>query len=327
MIEIIGEENSAINGQGALWCDSFNYTYRPGIIRLVNCENIVIKNLLLIDSPFCAISLFNCSNVLIENVVIVSKWCGNNDGIDIDCCKDVVVRNCTLDTGDDSVAIKGTADVLSSNITVENCTITSTISAFKIGTESVGDFENITFKDSKIKGARFSAIKIVNTDGGKVNGVVIKNISMTNVSGPVFIANGERLKTYYKKGKETFSCISNVLIENVKADVVVFDKSNVKNFNTCFFVSGTKNKKIMNFTVKNCDMKMPGGEKTERDFFVDEMEKQYPEFYTLGLPPASCAYFRHVDGLKFIDNNFSVKTEDVRVPYVFEDVDNLEKHD
>ena len=47
-IELVGEENSIVNGQGRKWKDSENFYRRPSLIRLVDCKNVKIKNITLL---------------------------------------------------------------------------------------------------------------------------------------------------------------------------------------------------------------------------------------------------------------------------------------
>ncbi len=60
----------------------------------------------------------------------------NNDGIDLDHCKNVRVANCFIDTADDGIVIKNTPNFArfgrSENITVTGCVIASRSAALKI---------------------------------------------------------------------------------------------------------------------------------------------------------------------------------------------------
>ena len=327
-IQIFAKKNGIINGQGVLWNDSTDFAKRPHVIRLVGCKNVHIHDLVIVDAPSCAISIFNCENVVIENVSISSKWGCNNDGIDVDSCKNVTIRNCEIDTGDDCISVKSTSIAECREVTIENCRLISEISAFKIGTESVGHISSICFRNSHIENCKFSAIKIVPTDGGLVNGVEISNIQLVNVTGPIFIANGERNKVYHENewaGQR--SSISNVKISGVCGNVVVSLSKICTPINGCVVASGSVNHKIKNLVIENCDLVMPGGGTKRAEFFVEEMRKQYPEFYSLGGFPASCMYLRHVDGVTLKNNTFSLTEIDERDKFVFDDVLGIETDD
>lgn len=76
----------------------------------------------------------------------------NNDGIDPDCCRDVIVRDCIVETGDDAIVVKATKPMSEKygsceNILISNCILHSHDSALKIGTETHGDIRNIILSD------------------------------------------------------------------------------------------------------------------------------------------------------------------------------------
>ncbi len=321
-IEIFAKKNGVLNGQGSLWFKNVEFLRRPYVIRLVNCKDVYIHDLVIVDSPSCAISLFNCENVVMENVQVISLWSYNNDGIDIDCCKNVTVKNCSFNTSDDCVSLKTTANIPCENITITGCTMTSEISGFKIGTESVGDFNNVIFKDNHIFGTMFNAIKIMSTDGGTVDNVYIKNVYIENSNGPAFIACGNRRKRFYGEKDDDcrVSTIKNVTFDGVTADLVVADNYGCAYMNACFAISGSPNSRIENIAVKNCSFDMPGGVTNNKTINVGELGGTYPEYYALGAFPASCLYARRVDGLTLENFNFTLKKDDVRQKIVLDDV-------
>lgn len=90
--------------------------------------------------------------------------CDAVDGLDITASRNVLVFNCDIVTGDDAICVKSQnpyGDLLpTKNITITNCTITTTCNGFKLGTASFGSFENIVFSNSVIYGdANTSSIK------------------------------------------------------------------------------------------------------------------------------------------------------------------------
>lgn len=323
-IEIATDKDGIINGQGSIWLETDDFGKRPGIIRFVDCKNIKIKNITIVDSPCWAIEFHNCENVVVDGVKILSKWSYHNDGIVIDGCKNVVIKNCSIDTGDDCIAIKTTRCIPSENILIENCDLSSAISAFKIGTETVGDIKNVTVRNCTVKKAELCAIKIVPTDGGTVNGVRFENLSLNSVVGPIFIANGERNANYFRGEKaEKNSSIENVTFVGV--DSCAKNRKDGANgrVRACIFVSGTKKNKIHNVNFKNCVFRMPGGEMNESVSPVEEMKGQYPEYYVLGMAPASGAYLRHIDGANFHNVEFILEDEDRRKKIYKTDVVNF----
>ena len=320
-IEICGEAGSLIYGNGGVWTGERKQR-RPSLIRLVDCKNVTIRNLRLKDSPCWCIHLHNCENVTIEDVEIISKCNGNNDGIDIDCCRNVLVRNCVIDSGDDAVVLKSTKNILSENIQIENCILSSRWAGFKIGTESVGDFRDIRFCHNKILNSSGCAIKIVPVDGSVVEKILISDVTVFAGTGPIFIANGHRMRTYFPgESREQPGYIKDVTIENVTANVYINPEEIINIGKGVVLATGTKEKPIGSFTLRNCFFAMPGGSRESSEQYpLAELTTQYPEFYTLGTAPAWGAYLRNIETVTLENVVFHRKAEDKRQEIITENV-------
>ena len=324
--EIVGEDGSVINGRGSSWFDNEASNRRPGLIRLVNCKNVKIKNLVMIDSSCWAIQLSNCENVEIENVNIISKWGACNTGINVDSCKNVNIFNSVFDLGDSCVAVKTTTNSTCENILVEDCIFSTNWSALLIGTETVGDIKNVTFINNLIKRADGCVIKIVPTDGGNVENVLVENIEVKLGTGPVFIANGKRNARYYSSaGSESNSRISDVTLRNIRADVYINESPLYSGCGDCVFISGNETDRLKNVLIEDCYFKMPGGKTSYEEYSVQELADQYPDYYILGETPASGMYVRHVDGVTIRNVKIDLKENDKREKIVFEDVTDCKK--
>ena len=108
-----------------------------------------IKDVEVIESSFWAVHLQWCDRVYVDGIHIQSSSVDgvNSDGLDIDGCSNVMISNCVINTGDDALCLKTTRQNNETRpcrwITVNNCILTSSSAALKIGTESHADFENI----------------------------------------------------------------------------------------------------------------------------------------------------------------------------------------
>ncbi|MEE1093042.1 MAG: glycoside hydrolase family 28 protein, partial [Prevotella sp.] len=103
------------------------YGMRPQFINLYRCKNILLEDFTIIRSPFWLIHPLLSENIIVRGVTMNSHG-ANNDGCDPESCKNVIIENCTLDTGDDCIAIKSGKDadgrrwnIPSENIIVRNC--------------------------------------------------------------------------------------------------------------------------------------------------------------------------------------------------------------
>ena len=123
----------------------------PKPIALKQCRNIRIAALTIINAPNYNISLLGCARVEIVGVTILN---GYSDGIDPDCCQDVRITNCHIDSRDDAIVLKTSFALgrrrATQDVTVTNCYLTTVHNALKLGTETTGDFRNIVFSNCTI---------------------------------------------------------------------------------------------------------------------------------------------------------------------------------
>ena len=145
-------KNLGISGKGIIegngGHDQFNfsndpshYKDRPFLIRMVECSDVSIEDITIKDSPMWVQHYLACERLIIDGITVRSEVNVNNDGIDIDCCRNVRISNCDIRTGDDAIVLKSTAPKMCENIVITNCLLSSNCCAFKIGTESVGGFK------------------------------------------------------------------------------------------------------------------------------------------------------------------------------------------
>jgi hypothetical protein len=126
------------------------YKYRPYLIRIINCKNILVRDITLLNSPMWVQHYLLCEDVNIDGIKVNSRVNHNNDGIDIDGCQRVRISNCDIISGDDAVVLKSTLAQPCKNVTITNCTLSSNCNAFKMGTETNGGFENVVVSNCTI---------------------------------------------------------------------------------------------------------------------------------------------------------------------------------
>ena len=153
---------------------------RPRLLGVVNSSGVAVHNISIFDPVYWALHVIGSSDVLLAGLKISGDWeIPNNDGIDIDASSDVIVRQCWIDTADDSICIKTTRlFVPTQRIQIRNCTLRSRSSAFKIGSETLADISHIVVSDVFIIEAhRGLAIQL--RDQGSVRNVAISRVRMT----------------------------------------------------------------------------------------------------------------------------------------------------
>ncbi len=319
-VEISGEGEICGNG------DKFNELDRPFLFRVVSSEGISLDGITLKNSAAWCLHINKSTDICVKNIHIDSKVNANNDGIDIDSSRNVLIENCNIKSGDDAVCIKATSMLPSCNITVRSCNISSGWAGFKIGTETVGDIYNIKVIDCYMCDVQGGGIKMVPTDGSNVSDIYISDIKMKNCTGPVFITLGERLRKYDGIGRDTFSTIKNITIKNIDADVNKAQERGIV-FNEVWgnsiggiIISGTQKNMIENITLENISASLPGGIEEYSKHGVKYIGKEYPEFHRMDVVPAKGIYMRDAINVKVENLNFTYKEEDIREEIIFENV-------
>ncbi|MBO4457198.1 MAG: glycoside hydrolase family 28 protein [Butyrivibrio sp.] len=155
--------------------------FRPRMSYLEDVENLLVSDVTFLDSAFWTLHLAGCRKVRIENIVIENNKRGpNTDGIDPDCCQEVIIRGCRIVSGDDSIVIKSTTPMYKRygdcrDIIVSDCILSSNCSGIKIGTETYGDIHDITVSNCILKDC-IRGIGIWSRDGGGIYNVFIDHI-------------------------------------------------------------------------------------------------------------------------------------------------------
>lgn len=160
------------------------YKYpRPMTIYMENCKDIFINEITIKDAPFWTIHLVGCIDTIIQNIKIFNEMrMPNTDGIDIDRCKNTLIKDCIIFTGDDAICPKCTEETAEYgdciNLFVENCHLISQSSAIKFGSSSFGNFINFKFRNLKIENSnRGLALQL--RDTGNAENILFENISLT----------------------------------------------------------------------------------------------------------------------------------------------------
>lgn len=160
-------------------------SFRPRLTFFEDVENLTIRDITIKDAAFWTLHMAGCRHVMVSGVRILNDLRGaNNDGIDPDSCKDVIITNCIVKTGDDAIVVKSTKPMAErygscENIAISDCILYSHDSALKIGTETHGDIRNLVMGNCVISDCS-RGIGIWVRDGA-----VIENIHIHHITGSV----------------------------------------------------------------------------------------------------------------------------------------------
>lgn len=181
-VSILGP--GCIDGQGeAFWVRKGDWwhqgKWRPGrLIYFEECRDVLMRDFTATNSPSFTIHPFRCDNVVISGVKILNDIYGpNTDGIDTNCSTNVHISDCHIIAGDDCIVLKATEPYVCENITVTNCTLETTSSGLKLGTESHADIRHCTFSNCTIRNTHLG-IALQMKDGGTMEAVTFSNITM-----------------------------------------------------------------------------------------------------------------------------------------------------
>ncbi len=133
----------------------------PTFFGPINCKNVYLEGLSFENTAFWNIAPVYCENVIIRGVKVSSYGIPCGDGVDITCCRHVLVEYVTTDCGDDNIAIKGGRNEFgyrvnraSENIVVRNCLALRGMGGLAVGSETAGWIRNLYAYDCVCDGTR-----------------------------------------------------------------------------------------------------------------------------------------------------------------------------
>ncbi len=344
--------NIAITGQGLIWGRGL-YTYdKPEIkgsgnkaISLKSCHNVTIQDISILHGGHFCILATGVDNMTIDNV----RADADRDAFDIDCCRNVTISNCFINSPtDDGLCLKSSFGLgyarVTENITITNCQIYGydhgtlldgtfqtefkdeqpgaghcITGRLKLGTESNGGFRNIAISNCVFERSR--GICIETADGGAIEDITLNNITMRDVPDtPFFIRLNARLRG--PEGTPVGVC-RRITISHFNA----YDVGGRAKFPElgAAMVMGIPGHLIEDLTLSNIRIVYrAGATKTAIDREVPEHVDIYPDPYRWSSMPGYGMYFRHVKGLKVNNVVLRYMNRDERPAFVLEDVHDAE---
>lgn len=317
-----------------------SFSLRPRIIHLRGCENVLIQGVSLKNSASWVQHYKLCEDLRIEGVRVRSRQNHdlnksrfadhpgmNQDGLDLDSCRNVHVSNCHIYSGDDGICLKSRSEQPCENIIITNCIVSTNASGIKLGTESNGGYRNININNCIVYDTRISGIGIMEVDGGVCSNVNISNITMDNINGAaIFIRLNERSNPLSKElPAPSVGALRNIRISNVTATNVggrCYDDDKIGRIGCS--ISGLPQHKVETISLQNIDITFIGGGSPENALLeVPEQEREYPNPRMFqGDLPAYGLFCRHVDGLVLDNITLKVLEKDTRPPVILDNVIN-----
>jgi polygalacturonase len=316
-------------------------------IALKNCRNVLLRDFSILKGGHFGLLATGVDNLTIDHFLVDT----DRDGFDIDCCRNVRVSNCTVNSPwDDAICPKSSYALgearPTDNVTIANCFVTGTYELgsvvagtwkkfgddvhvsrngrIKCGTESNGGFRNIAITNCVCEGSK--GISLETSDGAYVEDIAISNITMRDtVDAPLFL----RLNARNRGPKETMR--AGTLRRVVIANVVSHDSAS----STASIFSGIAENAIEDVKLTNCyfghrglpkDALVGWGDRSKpmpdwRTIQVPELEDGYPELLRFGPTPANGFFVRHLKHLEMSHVEIAPEAADPRPAFWLEDVE------
>ncbi|KNH06922.1 Polygalacturonase [Candidatus Burkholderia brachyanthoides] len=312
-----------IDGQGEKYPrknNEFGTRFRPFGMRIIECNKIHVSKVTMINAASWMQLYLSCNNLLVENITVSNISNINNDGIDIDGCKSVIVRDCVINSEDDGICFKGSAGGLLQNVLVKNCQSYSSTNALKIGTDTQGSFNNILVYNCTFSGPKTDrtllykklslrydpfdvkgGISWESTDGGSLSNILVSKCTINNALSPLFIGIGDRFRRMPAQEKPSVGSIRQIVFDQISGE---------NNGPNGSWFSGFKDKPITDVVLTNINLgvkaytgKVPNAR--------DEIGTRYPD--PGGNPvPAYGLWGRHITNLTLSNCNWKLTGTDPR---------------
>ncbi len=311
-------------------------------IALKNCKNVTIKGIKLLQCGHFALLLTGVDNLVIDRVLADT----NRDAFDIDCCANVKISNCIVNSlNDDGIVLKCSYGLgwpkATENVLIENCKVSGydpgtvyygtygeTITAapdrdgptgrIKFGTESNGGFKNVTIRNCEFKRCRGLAFETV--DGAPLENIKVKGVKMDDIwNSPIYIRIGDRMRgpkdlpASYARNIE----ISDVTVTNCDSRYALL-------------IVGLEGNPVENVTLKNIHIQYKGGltlddvreQRNSNPFFFGR-NSGYPEPSAHGIQPAWGLSMQHARNITFKNVTMELMQPDEREKIFLKDVENF----
>ncbi|MDR3455766.1 MAG: glycoside hydrolase family 28 protein [Rhodoferax sp.] len=335
----------SITGPGLIWGKGLSRGWdtektrpdssKPGVgnkaLALKNCRNVLLRDFKILEGGWFGILATGVDNLTIDNLLIDTI----RDGIDIDCCRNVRVSNCTVNSPwDDGICPKssfalGTARP-TENLTISNCYVTGGYEVgsvldgtwkpladkgawwtgrIKMGTESNGGFRNIAISNCIFESCKGLAIESM--DGALAEDFAVTNVTMRDLrSAPFFLRLGTRMRgpRDAKPGVLRRVLLSNITCTSASPLPAI--------------LAGVPGHPLEDIQISDVLIQQAGGgDDAMAARIPEEREAAYPDPEMFGALPATGLFARHVRDLEVSNFGITVRDSDARPAFWLHDVE------
>ncbi|MGB6745153.1 MAG: glycoside hydrolase family 28 protein [Terracidiphilus sp.] len=303
-------------------------------IALKNCRNVLLRDFSVLKGGHFALLATGVDNLTIDNLKIDT----DRDGLDIDCCQNVRVSNCTVNSPwDDGICPKSSYALgyarPTRNLTIDSCLVTGYYELgsvldgtfkkmpldthmahngrIKCGTESNGGFINITISNCIFEGCEGYALESV--DGALLEDITISNTTMRDIySGPFFYRLGSRLRG--PKESTKVGTFKRVLVDNLTCYNASPRQASI--------LSGIPGYPLEDLKFSNIYIETPGGGTADdAKAMPTEQVDNYPDPGRFGVTPSTGFFLRHIRNLEMSHVEIANSAPDARPPFYLDSVE------
>ena len=297
---------------------------RPFMIRMIDCRDVLVSGLTMKNSPCWMQNYLNCDRLTISGITVRNHANYNNDGMDIDGCRDVLIRRCRVTSGDDALCFKGASMRPLERVLVEDCDFYSACNAVKVGTDTQGDFRDVLIRRCRIGGlaedpsglkhaCADSGVSLESEDGGTVERFWLEDIEMTRVWSPFFLRLENRGRVRPGDPAPGPGAIRQVLFEHIRG---------TGNGPRGSYILGIPEARIRDILFRDIELRQkPYTGEVRPAAEYPEFTGLYPDAHMIdgfGPAPAYGLWVRHADGIVLDRYRIIPEGEDSRPGIVME---------
>jgi polygalacturonase len=336
-------DSVSITGPGLIWGKGLTRgwdkepgradTTKPGVgnkaIALKNCHNVLLRDFKILEGGWFGILATGVDNLTIDNLTIDT----NRDGMDIDCCRNVRVSNCTVNSPwDDGICPKSSFALgyarPTENLTITNCYVTGdyelgsvldgtwkratvkhwATGRIKLGTESNGGFRNVAISNCVFESCQGFALE--SEDGALIEDITFTGITMRDIrSAPLFLRLGTRMRGPRDARP---GVMRRIILSNITSSGASPLPS---------ILSGVPGHAIEDIKISDVFLEQVGGGSAQMATLEpEERECAYPDPGMFGELPASGIFARHVRNLEVSNVEIATRAADARPAFWLKDV-------
>ncbi|GAA0540825.1 exopolygalacturonase PelB [Rhizomicrobium palustre] len=223
---------------------------RPSFFEPYRCQQVMIEGVTIRNAPFWEVHPVLCRDVIVCGLTIDSTG-PNTDGCDPESCQDMLIEDCTFNTGDDCIAIKSGRNgdgrrlhTPTENVVIRNCHMKNGHGGVSIGSEITGGVRNVFVENCRMDSPHLdNAIRIKNNAvrGGVLENIHFRNIVIGEIAHAVLAVHFD----YEEAGNGPYRPV----LRNLSLENVVSGKSE-----TALDIRGLPNGVIEDVTLSHCEL-------------------------------------------------------------------------